>query len=141
MTLKVLEDARPHPARDASLHSIRCVQNGDREAWLAMWDDDGIIEDPVGKSPLDPEGKGHRGRQAIEAFYDNVIAPNELRFSIRHSFAAGNECLNVGTITTKSQEGWVSRTELAMLYCVGDDGKVLSLRAFWEFEDTVNSIF
>jgi len=141
MSIKVLENARKHPARDAAIHSITCVQNGDREGWLAAWDEGGIIEDPVGPSPLDPEGNGHRGIEKITAFYDKVIAPGALRFMIRHSFACGNECVNVGTITTKMASGIVARTELVMLYRVNDAGKLLSLRAFWEFEDTAASVF
>lgn len=142
MSIKILQDARQHPARDASIQSITCVQNGDREGWLALWDENGSIEDPVGQSPLDPEGKGHRGMEAITAFYDNIIAGSgQTRFTIRNTYAAGDECLNVGTITVKSPDGTVSRTELAMIYRVNDAGKVLSLRAFWEFDDTVASMF
>ena len=36
MSIKVLEDARPHPARDASIRSITCVESGDREGWLSL---------------------------------------------------------------------------------------------------------
>ncbi len=141
MTIKVLLDARKHPARDAAIQSLQCVENNDREGWLSIWAEDGFIEDPVGISPLDPEGKGHRGMQAIIRFYDNIIAPGELRFTIRHTFACGNECANVGTISNKSAEGLVSRTELVMLYRLNDEGKLQSLRAFWEFDDTVESMF
>ena len=103
MSIQILLDAPKHPARDAAIHSITCVQNKDREGWLSMWEQDGIIEDPVGPSPLDPEGKGHRGIEKIAAFYDNVIAPGDIRFHIRQTFACGSECANVGTITTRLQ--------------------------------------
>jgi hypothetical protein len=43
-----------HPARRAGLLSQRHVANGDREAWLALFADDGVVQDPVGPSPLDP---------------------------------------------------------------------------------------
>jgi len=141
MSIKVLKEARPHPARDAAIRSITCVEQKDREGWLAIWAEDGLIQDPVGPSPLDPAGEGHRGIEAITKFYDNVIAPSELRFCIRQSFACGNECANVGTITTRVGNGMVSRTELVMVYRVDDAGKLASLRAFWEFEDTVAEIF
>lgn len=140
MSHPVLENARKHPARDAAMKSIAAVEQGDREAWLANWHPDGVLQDPVGVSPLDPEGRGHRGIEAITAFYDNVIAQSTPRFCIRQSFACGNECANVGTITTKG-EGFVGRTELVMVYRVDEEGKVLSLRAFWEFEDTVANTF
>ena len=50
-------------------------------AWLALFADDAVVEDPVGPSAFDPEGTGHRGPEAIAAFYDNVIGANEsIRF-------------------------------------------------------------
>ena len=141
MSITRLEQKPSHPARDAALKSIRAVQSKDRESWLALWHADGLIQDPVGVSPLDPEGKGHRGTEAITAFYDNVIAPGDIRFHIRESFACGSECANVGTITTRSADGSVARCELVMLYRVDEDGKVLSLRAFWEFDDLMEDYF
>jgi len=141
MTIEVLKNARSHPARDAAIQSISCIETGDREGWLSLWHEDGLIEDPVGKSPLDPEGSGHRGIDAITRFFDRVIAPSELRFTIRQSFAAGDECANVGTITTRTKDGVVMRTELIMVYRVNSDGKLVSLRAFWEFDDTAASVF
>jgi hypothetical protein len=35
----------------------------------------------------------------------------------------------------------VSRTELVMVYCVDDAGKIRSLRAFWEFERGMTALF
>jgi steroid delta-isomerase len=141
MSLTLLENKRSHPARDAAMKSITAVQSKDREGWLGLWHSDGLIQDPVGVSPLDPAGEGHRGIEAITAFYDNVIAPGDIRFHIRESFACGDECANVGTITTRSADGSVARCELVMLYRVDADGKVLSLRAFWEFDDLMAGYF
>jgi ketosteroid isomerase-like protein len=141
MTKEVLSNANKHPARDAATQSISCIEAGDREGWLSLWDPDGLLEDPVGKSPLDPRGEGHRGIDAITRFYDLVIAASDLRFTIRQSFAAGDECANVGTITTRSRDGVVTRTELVVVYRVNGEGKLVSLRAFWEFDDTADSAF
>jgi len=141
MSLQVLKNARRHPARDVAIQSIAFVHAKDREGWLSLWDEDGLIEDPVGKSPLDPDGKGHRGFDEIARFFDQVIAPSDLRFTIRQSFAAGDECANVGTITARTKDGVVTRTELVIVYRVNDVGKLVSLRAFWEFEDTAASAF
>ena len=141
MASQLLLDARKHPARDMAIRSIDCVEQGDREGWLAMWAEDGLVQDPVGVSPLDPEGNGHRGTEAITAFYDNVIAVSDVRFEIRHSYACGDECANVGTITTRVGGSLVSRTELVMVYRLNEEGKLASLRAFWEFEDTAASAF
>jgi hypothetical protein len=141
MSIKVLLDARKHAARDMAIRSIRAVESKDRASWLGMFAEDGLVQDPVGKSPLDPTGEGHRGIEAITAFHDKVIAPTDLRFCIRQSFACGDECANVGTITVRLADGSVSRTELVMLYRLNAAGKLASLRAFWEFEDTMASLY
>ncbi len=141
MSLAYLAQKSSHPAREAAMKSIAAVQEKNRDAWLALWHAEGLLQDPVGVSPLDPTGQGHRGIEATTAFYDNVIAPGELRFHIRESFACGNECANVGTITTRSADGGVGRCELVMVYRVDEAGKVLSLRAFWEFDDLMAGYF
>ena len=128
------EDFEPHPARDASLASMRAVEAGDREAWLALFAPGAVVEDPIGPSPLDPDGKGHRSPEAIAAFYDSVIGPNEVRFRIERSHAAGDEVANVGTITSTMGDGTVVHTDLVITYRVDEDGKVLALRAYWELD-------
>ncbi|NRA04551.1 MAG: nuclear transport factor 2 family protein [Myxococcales bacterium] len=124
-----------HPARQAGLASQRLVLAGEREAWLALFADDAIIQDPVGISPLDPSGEGHRGKEAIAKFYDTVIAGGKVRFEVDKSYACGDECAFVGEITTTERPG-LPRTvvDLVAVYRVGKDGKLASLRAFWEFD-------
>ncbi len=124
----------PHPARDASLASMRAVEAGDKAAWLSLFADDAVVEDPIGVSALDPAGQGHRGRAAIEAFYDNVIGPNRVTFTIERSHAAGNEVANVGTITTVMGDSTV-HTDLVATYRVDDEGKVAALRAYWSIDE------
>ncbi len=127
------DDFESHPARDASLASMRAVEAGDKVAWLALFSDDAVVEDPIGESALDPTGQGHRGKAAIEAFYDNVIGPNQVSFVIERSHAAGNEVANVGNITTLMGDSTV-HTDLVATYRVDGDGKVTALRAYWSID-------
>lgn len=129
-----------HPARAAAQCSMRAVQEHTKEAWLALFTDDAVIEDPVGVSPLDPTGQGQIGKAAISAFWDHHIGPNRIRFDIRHSYAAGNEVANVGTITTTLPNGMQAVAEGVFVYRVNPDGKIVSLRAFWEFERMMASL-
>jgi len=124
----------PHPARDASAASMRAVEAGDRDSWLGLFAAEAVVEDPIGSSPLDPEGKGHRGPEAIAAFYDNVIGPNEVTFRIDQSWAGGNEVANVGTISTTMPDGTVVHTDGVFTYRVDDAGQVVALRAYWEID-------
>lgn len=50
-----------HPAIVAARTAMNAVSAGDRVAWLACYADDAVLHDPVGGSPLDPEGSGVRG--------------------------------------------------------------------------------
>ena len=129
--------AEEHPARLASHRSMQAVRQKARQAWIDLFADEAIIEDPVGVSPLDPEGKGHRGKAAIAAFWDANIAPNTIEFDIWHSYACGSEVANVGKITTTMPNGMQAVAEGVFMYKVNAAGKLLSLRAFWEFEKTM----
>jgi hypothetical protein len=62
-----------------------------------------------------------------------VIALATVRFSIRKSYAAGSECANVGTITSTFPDGSAGIVEGVYVYQVDDDGRLRSVRAYWEF--------
>lgn len=124
-----------HPARRAALASVQAVEAGDRAAWLALFADDAVVADPVGVSPLDPEGNGHRGAEEIAAFYDTVIASAQVRFALRESYVAGSSCANVGTITSTFPDGSAGVVDGVYVYEVDDDGKLVSVRAYWEFDN------
>ena len=124
-----------HPARAASQRSYSAVAKGDLEEWLTVYAEDAVIEDPVGPSFFDPEGQGHHGHDAIRKFWETAIAPIErFRFVIHDSHANGVTCANVGTITTSFPDGTQVDTDLVMVYTVNEDGRVQSMRAFWEPE-------
>ncbi len=113
---------------------MAAVEAGDRESWLALFAEDALVQDPIGPSPLDPSGRGRQGKAAIAAFWDDVISSGEVRFDIRESYACGDECANVGRITTTFPSGDRSVVEGVYTYRVDDDGKLATLRAFWEFD-------
>jgi ketosteroid isomerase-like protein len=123
-----------HPAHAAGRRSREAVVAGDKEAWLAVFADDAIVEDPIGPSQFDPEGKGHRGRDAISAFWDKAIAPTDkIEFNFVDSFRCGNEEANVGSIVI-TMGGHQITTEGVFTYRVNDAGELAALRAYWELE-------
>jgi steroid Delta-isomerase len=123
-------------ARELGRRSMAAVEAKDRETWLALFDDNGVVEDPIGPSPFDPEAKGHRGREGIAAFYDNVIATNDgISFEIERSYLCGLECANVGIIRTVLTGGkHVAVVRGVYTYRSNGAGKLAALRAFWEFD-------
>jgi steroid Delta-isomerase len=130
-----------HPARAASQRSYSAVAKGDLDEWLTVYAEDAVIEDPVGPSMFDPEGKGHHGHDGIRAFWELAIGPIEtFRFVIHDSHANGNTCANVGTITTRFPDGTTADTDLVMVYTIHEDGRVASMKAFWEPERTMATV-
>ncbi|MGB7051205.1 MAG: nuclear transport factor 2 family protein [Acidimicrobiales bacterium] len=123
----------PGDVRALGQASMAAVAAGDREGWLALFADDAVVEDPIGPSPFDPEGKGHRGRAAIAAFYDSVIAPNEsVVFTINQSFLCGEELANVGVIRITLAGGGAVEVDGVYTYRRSPDGRIAALRAYWE---------
>jgi len=128
-----------HPARLASQRSMKAVMSHDRDTWLSLFHPDACIEDPIGKSPIDPTGEGIRGTAAIEKFYDDNVAPNRHEFEVHRSFAAGNEVANVLTLTTTLANGMTGSFDGVFTYRVDADGKILNLRGFWELDQLFES--
>ncbi len=119
---------------------MAAVEARDREGWLALFADDGTVEDPIGPSAFDPRGQGHRGREAIAAFYDTVIAANEsIAFDIRQSFLCGEEAANVGVIRITFAGGSAVEVDGIYIYRRSSDDKIASLRAFWE-PDSIKTV-
>ena len=133
-----------HPARRAALLSREYVHSKNREGWLGLYAEDAIIEDPIGVSPIDPEGKGHRGPAAREAFWDNFIAPASINIDILDSYAAGMEVANhvVISVTVDLGEGKALQQKVhgVITYKVNEAGKLLALRAYWEIDDPRNQM-
>jgi steroid delta-isomerase len=127
-----------HPARRAGLLSQKHASERNREAWLALFAEDAVLEDPVGSSPLDAAGKGHAGKAAIAAFYDTYIGAGRVSFDYPRSFACGNECAFIGSVYNKLPgRDAETRADGVFVYRVDEEGKLVSLRAFWEWERPV----
>ena len=120
-------------ARDLSRMSAERVKAHDRAGWLALFADDAVVEDPVGPSVFDPEGKGHRGREGIARFYDMAIGPNkDVTFEIHQSYLCGAEVANVVTLHITTADDKKFPVNCVIVYRASPEGKIASLRAFWE---------
>ena len=126
------------PAELAFERHVAAVQSGDRAAFLANFAENALVEDPVGPSPLDPSGEGHRGHSAIGKFWDLMIGPGSVRFEIDRAYACGEEIANVGTIYNVIPDG---AGEIAadgvFVYRVDSEGKIVSLKAYWDYAKTM----
>ena len=112
--------------------SMQAAVTGDREAWLALYADDAVVEDPVGPSIWDAEGKGHRGKQALAAFWDLAIGPNRsLEFELRERYTGGDEVANVLTVRSALPDGQKIEFGVVSILRSNGQGLIQSLRAFW----------
>ncbi|HZR53299.1 MAG TPA: nuclear transport factor 2 family protein [Streptosporangiaceae bacterium] len=122
--------------RDLARRSQAAAGAKDRETWLSLFTPDAVVADPIGPSPFDPDGTGHHGTTAIEAFYDNVIDQAErIDFEIEHSYLCGDEVADVGTIRTTLAGG----THVAVVHGVftyrgNGNGQLTALRAYWQLD-------
>ncbi|MFD1815678.1 nuclear transport factor 2 family protein [Rhodococcus gannanensis] len=129
-----------HPALTASKASQSAASGKRKEEWLNLFAEDGWVEDPVGPSGFDPEGKGHHGREAISKFYDMTIANTDsLTFIIDDQLLCGNEVVNIGRIRTVMAGAQID-AEGVFVYRVNEEGKLQSLRAFWEVERAMKTL-
>jgi steroid Delta-isomerase len=130
------ETVEKTPALAASHNSWRCVHAHDKEGWLALMADDVVIEDPIGKSFTNPDGNGLHGKEAVGAFYDANIGPNELKVTCEETFPSSspNEIAHILVLRTKFENGMVSTVRGVFTYKVNDAGLLTNLRGYWNMD-------
>ena len=111
----------------------------DKENWLALFTKDALVQYPIGKSPLDPEGNGHKGIAAIEKFYDTVIANGDIEFTIIESIPCADECANYAQIVNLVGDIKIE-TKMIVIYRINSNNKIESLRAFWDYQKMENQL-
>jgi len=116
------------------------IRSGDRAAFLANFAEDALLEDPLGPSPLDPSGEGHRGLEAIAAFWDRNLGPATVRFEIERGYAFGAELANVGTIYSSSPDiPGETVAEGVFVYRVDSEGQLVSIKGYWDFDKAMEA--
>jgi hypothetical protein len=99
----------------------------DKAGWIALFDADYVIEDPVGSRPV-------RGED-ISTFWDAFIAPNDIEFVVHHDWIDGLHVVRDVTVVTTLATGLQVRTPAHLRYeLVERDGalKVERMAAHWE---------
>ncbi len=122
-----------HPARRAAQRSMAAVAAGRKDEWLSLFSPDALVEDPVGPSMLDPDGKGHWGHDGLAAFWDeHVSSVSRYHFRVTDSFANGPCCANILALTMDLGGGASMLVECVIVYTVDGQGRITSIRAHWE---------
>lgn len=130
------ETVEKTPVVTASESSWRCVQSGDKDGWLALMSDEIIIEDPIGPSVTNPEGTGVCGKEAVAAFYDTNIGPNQLTVTREETFPSSSptEIAYILVLRTEFPNGFVASVRGLFTYKVNDDGLITNLRGYWNLD-------
>jgi steroid Delta-isomerase len=122
----------PVSAADALIRSTiaryqQAFDTGDRDAWLALFAEDGVLEDPAGSV-------ARSGRQGLAAFWDEIHGGDH---------DAGRSVRMVqGPAVCGLEAAWAfellmpqgARTAIVEIIdqaVFGDDGLIRHLRAFW----------
>jgi hypothetical protein len=116
--------------------SPELVAAHDRAGWCGLYSGDGEVNDPVGSRP-------HRGRAAIERFYDTFIAPNDIRFQVAQDIVCGMTVVRDLEVETLMSTGLRMRVPMHLRYdLVEADGslKIRRLCAHWELPGMIRQM-
>ena len=98
--------------------------------------DDVVIEDPIGKSVTNPDGTGVRGKEAVGAFFDNNIAPNQLTITCEETFPSSSpdEIAHILVLRSKFEGALTSAVRGVFTYHVNEAGLIAHMRGYWNLD-------
>lgn len=100
----------------------------DRAAWVGLFADGGIVNDPVGSRP-------HVGRTEIERFYDTFIGPRDITFHRDVDVVSGRSVIRDLELEVQMSSRVTMRVPVHIRYDLraeGDDLRIERLAAYWE---------
>jgi hypothetical protein len=119
--------------------SPAAVAAHDEAAWIALFANYSVVEDPVGSAPhvngVYDARSGYRSRERLHRFYQTFIAPNTIRFLVDADIVCGSHVVRDLTIEITMSPGMVVRVPVHLLYelTVEDAAlRILRLAAHWE---------
>lgn len=124
-----------HLAMQANIQSVTLAMKGDREGWLALYADDAVVKDPVGKSPFDAAGDGHRGKAGIAKFWDTVIGPSKLTINVHKRIPSGTHSCAVHQTAINDMGKGKTEVDMIATYEVNDEGKITAMSAYWSWPE------
>jgi len=121
------------------MKSPAAVAAQDKLAWLSIFADLSVVEDPVGSKPhfngaFDVRS-GRRGNGPLARFYDTFIAPNHIAFHVARDIVNGAHVVRDLTIEITMSPQVTVRVPMHLLYELRDESgeiKIQRLAAHWE---------
>lgn len=136
----ITRTATPEDLLELARQSPAAVAVHDKKAWLGLFADRHVVEDPVGGRPVLGglyDRRSHvRGGEPLARFWDTFIAPNDIRFHIENvDIVSGLDVVRDVTIETRLGGGVVAKAPMHLLYeATLDDGapRIRRIAAHWE---------
>ncbi|WP_353109703.1 nuclear transport factor 2 family protein [Gordonia sp. (in: high G+C Gram-positive bacteria)] len=113
--------------------SPAAVAAHDKAAWLALFTDDGIVNDPVGSAL-------HSGSDELSAFYDTFIAPNSVVFHPHHDIVCGDVVVRDVTLEIQMSDAVVLSVPVHLRYEMAGADHIAGLYAHWELPTMIRQM-
>lgn len=97
----------------------------DKQAWLALFTDNVVHEDPVGSGNL------NRGLSAVAAFWDNFVSSDVELWCEEPPIMCANEAIALMRCRVGPPDQRWESGRIVDHFVFDDDGKITSVRAFW----------
>jgi steroid Delta-isomerase len=130
------ETIEQSPALTASQASWRAVQANDKEAWLALMTDDVVIEDPIGPSYTNPDGKGVVGKDGVSEWWKKTVGMATITITCEETFPSSSpdEIAHILQLRFTFDNGSSAGVRGIFTYKVNSEGLLTNLRGFWNMD-------
>jgi len=108
----------------------------DKAAWMGIFANNHVVEDPVGSTPHLANPGSDQPHDALSRFYDTFIAPNTIAFDVEKDTVCAKHVMRNLTINLQMSDKVEAQVPMHLLYELAEeDGcyKVARLAAHWEF--------
>jgi hypothetical protein len=119
--------------------SPEAVAVHDKLAWMSIFADLHVVEDPVGSTPhiggIYDGVEGTRGHGALGRFFDTFIAPNKIAFDVQNDLVCANHVVRDLTINIQMSDSVHAQVPMHLLYELTEQNgewKIKRLAAHWE---------
>ena len=118
---------------DTPSRAMNAVMNKDRAGWLSCFTENARVRDPVGGSPLDPEGKGLVGKEALGQFWDLMVSPaGAVRFDVKEEYISGRSVARVGTVRIEREPEAAITYGGVFIYDLDVSGRIEHLHGYFQ---------
>ncbi|MEC3957206.1 nuclear transport factor 2 family protein [Nocardia sp. CDC153] len=112
--------------RDVVEQYVKLVATGPTSAVVDLYAEDAVVEDPIGT----PERRGHEAIGELYKALENLDRETELH-TVK---VAGNQVAAHFTLVTVSNGHRMTLSPIDVME-LNDEGKIISMRAYWSPED------